>query len=1188
MKKRWFAIVLTLCLTLAMMTVTAEAAVFYDRVHADNGRTITFTVGATYRCENGGVSTPVTEAGAYEVQNVNSWTPDEIELQIKVSYVYCQGEGPSHGSHKNTAIATPSRTVTLTGDDLCHKKLDLTATIEDIQSDNWGDALTFTVTTDAPRYTLIKHEKADATCTEYGYTQLCYECRGCGKFFEDEDAKQSLEASQVLIPMTSHKYDEHGVCADCKNEAEAYISISGGGNTYYATVEDALEVAYGDSNNMSVWIVRYAREDVITLTNSCRVFVCENVTIPEIRVSAPDLSTAFDITNRGGTIGKISCSEITSGNSVTATISNDNGSSGTKGSIGTITPANSGEQNLDIRNWGTMTQINIPDNKSLRMEITNNTGAEINTIQSGSTATVEGMYVTIQNNGTIKQLYGKKPIQLLSGIGEYVWITTANTGSKLGELLGAGCKLYQGNVWYGAECSLQGATYFTVSEPPFSVTVTGPAGFQSDESGGYSLTLAKDAVQDQKLSTSLSYPNANTSLSSEGVGITYGWYYTGADTAKWPTAELPLNELAVGVHHLTLRVTDSKYNYTHSINVTVTIASENAEQLSLTVSGPCTKVYDGTTDVPENLTIEFVDSKGRTVPLAVNADYEVITAAYNSPNCKDAATITVQVALTEEAQKKYFLSADQFTADGTITKFKVEGNSRFFYLAVKNTKANVGDHIMDHLTAENVNFTYSKSLYPNVPDPMDAYPDITYYRMRTEGVYDPTTDEKLTENSIFAYEGYCYIYAVVGETDNFSELLAEMCRLKVESTSGEHSHCRYGHSTCEDVLPTYTAFTGSTLSPDGSQGPHSYYLNAEKSTVNLALILRQLRGNSSENPSLDLCLYGKTLRADSEYAEQFRVFNKWDLSLTDCTGKGVLKGTSVDDEYGGCLYVADATVNISNIKVTGGRSTQSGGAIVVDAKGVLNIRGGVISGNTVRSGNGGAIYVKEGGVVNIYGGIIRDNQVLDGSGGAIYIAKGGTVNLFGGTITGNSASGQGGGIYVEEGGTLNVQGSPVVTGNTAGGKENNVYLLTNQRITITGNGLNNGAQIGVTSESKTYPVVLANAAQDASARFTADDENAVVVWLNNALALVQKPTVAVDDDKNTVTVSTGANYMPESVVLVVAEYAENGQLIRVHTETVQAEQGTYTYTVTAGARVRCFLLREGVYTPLTTAFAQIR
>ena len=123
--------------------------------------------------------------------------------------------------------------------------------------------------------------------------------------------------------------------------------------------------------------------------------------------------------------------------------------------------------------------------------------------------------------------------------------------------------------------------YSIVSTPPFSVTVTGPTGFTSDESG-YSLTLEDTAVNNQKLTAELSFPDNKTpGLSSEGARLSYKWYYAGIGTPTWTTAELPLNELAVGVNQLTLRVTDERYNYTYSTNVTVTITSDKNSNLHL-------------------------------------------------------------------------------------------------------------------------------------------------------------------------------------------------------------------------------------------------------------------------------------------------------------------------------------------------------------------------------------------------------------------------------------------------------------------------------------------------------------------------------------------------------------------------------------------------------------------------------
>ena len=430
-------------------------------------------------------------------------------------------------------------------------------------------------------------------------------------------------------------------------------------------------------------------------------------------------------------------------------------------------------------------------------------------------------------------------------------------------------------------------------------------------------------------------------------------------------------------------------------------------------------------------------------------------------------------------------------------------------------------------------------------------------------------NEELTADSTFAAAGEYYVYAVVQPTRNYKPVEETTSCIVIHVQETEDSAKHHEGSA---------AWDGTTTVPVAAGETKSVYLSGALPNVNTELLL-------SQQKKLTLCLNGKTLSATNSITSynHIRVTDNAALTVVDCTDTGRVMGTTANGGEGGIAYVKNGTLTIKNGTFTGGIAS-TGGAIVVDAGGTLNIEGGEISGNLVQTGNGGAIYVKNGGVVNMTGGKISGNQVVTGNGGAIYVEAGGIVNLFGGTISGNSAGGLGGGIYVEEGGTLKVQGAPKVTGNTAGGKENNVYLPAGQRIAITENGLTLGAEIGVTSESKTYPVLIANAAQDASAQFTADDKNAAVIWLNGALRLVQKPAVAAAEDESTVTVSVGTNYLPGSVVIMLAEYAENGQLVRVQTATVAPEQGEYTFQRTAGARVRCFLLRQD-HTPLTAALA---
>ena len=401
---------------------------------------------------------------------------------------------------------------------------------------------------------------------------------------------------------------------------------------------------------------------------------------------------------------------------------------------------------------------------------------------------------------------------------------------------------------------------------------------------------------------------------------------------------------------------------------------------------------------------------------------------------------------------------------------------------------------------------------------------------------------------------------------NYKECITDHTYFPVrDNYSGAHAHDQ----------KTYAAWDGGSLSI-AAGGTAARYLSVSQPNVNVELVLGQ-------NKTLELCLYNKTVHVIGSSYDQIYLAGGSTLVLSDCTKTGKIIGSKVKSGSGGVAYVKNGTLSAYDIKLTGG-SASTGGAVTVDAKGVLNIYSGEISGNTVTSGKGGAIYIKSGGVVNIYGGTIKDNHVYSGNGGAIYVEAGGTLNLYGGTITGNTASGLGGGIYAEAGGRVNIQGAPVVTGNTAGGKANNVYVCadsTSPLLTISGE-LTDGAKLGISTDAS-YPVLLANREQDYSAYFTPDDPDAFVLFSGSALTLCAKPSATLAGD--TLTVKTGSNYKSDAFVLFVAEYGVDGRLLAVHSEKITAESGTYTFKVQPGATIKCFLLHADTYAPLFAAFS---
>ena len=103
--------------------------------------------------------------------------------------------------------------------------------------------------------------------------------------------------------------------------------------------------------------------------------------------------------------------------------------------------------------------------------------------------------------------------------------------------------------------------------------------------------------------------------------------------------------------------------------------------------------------------------------------------------------------------------------------------------------------------------------------------------------------------------------------------------------------------------------------------------------------------------------------------------------------------------------------------ITGGCVNTFGGGIYLDTKAILNMYGGIISGNTA-SYNGGGVYAN-GGQVVLYDGIVKDNTAA-AHGGGIYVCASVDFEygfiMYGGEICNNYAS-YGGGYAVYNAGT---------------------------------------------------------------------------------------------------------------------------------------------------------------------------
>ena len=233
-------------------------------------------------------------------------------------------------------------------------------------------------------------------------------------------------------------------------------------------------------------------------------------------------------------------------------------------------------------------------------------------------------------------------------------------------------------------------------------------------------------------------------------------------------------------------------------------------------------------------------------------------------------------------------------------------------------------------------------------------------------------------------------------------------------------------------------------------------------------------------------------------------------------------------QYGGAVYLYNGvTATMTGGEISNNKANSEGGAVHVFGTSTFNLSGGTISGNS--SVDGGAIYLnREPSVLNMSGGVISGNTAT-GNGGAVYIYRSGSIcNLSGGTIEKNTAN-VGGGIYINprNNGQLKISGNPVVKGNTASGDANNVYLPSGKKLSISA-AMSSGASIGITTESKNYPVVFSGKyGQDYSDYFFADAADAHVNYNANtelelAAGAKKYNVYIITDDNGTATVSASS------------------------------------------------------------------
>lgn len=210
MKKKILAVLLVLCAVM-LFALTASAA-----TDTSVGYRVNVTLSAdSYFCGTEGHTGEVT---SISIKNVDSskWDTSEtrpLTVLFEVSFK-CNTCGVS-----GTKIANNALSLTFRDADSCHAPFNASVTARKLLTGR-DDSITFTLTRDKIGYA-EKIDKKDATCTESGISQTCWECQGCKQIFLDENCttKFADDISYVTIPASGHSMTHYEAQdANCQHD----------------------------------------------------------------------------------------------------------------------------------------------------------------------------------------------------------------------------------------------------------------------------------------------------------------------------------------------------------------------------------------------------------------------------------------------------------------------------------------------------------------------------------------------------------------------------------------------------------------------------------------------------------------------------------------------------------------------------------------------------------------------------------------------------------------------------------------------------------------------------------------------------------------------------------------------------------------------------------------------------------
>lgn len=534
MKKRLISILLSLCMVLTLLPATVLSA----GVGASKAGDAAFTLSASSAsCADGHIG----EIGSIQVTGVDisKWKSDKkITIQYDVQYRCTDSSCELYDSDDSFFSYSGTHTIIDTNTEFCHKKISesfaakIPAALPSGVTKNFS--VSFTLTSDKGIYESVLHEQNVNLCTENYYSVSCWECTGCGYFFQnadmsgnkftkdkvyfppvghnlkhvpekgptcvakgtveywhcercglnfsDEEGKYELTNIETDAPLLPHSYDDNGICSICSFKAAAKVLSKD--NKWYDNIADALTAL--DAEDAYRIEIGKDCDESITISNAREVYI-----------------------NKGVTVAKLEATDA------------------------------------------------------------------------------EGCVVTVINDGTIKELNGYTgKVVLMSAGGTYGKVINQTSGGNVGSFLysdpeDANKFCYYKNLSNGrwilpAEATANTLSNVKVSYSPMAYIEIAGDGVTGSE-GSYALTTSSG-------NTVAFTATAKTADGEDSANVAYKWYYDGQDgTILSEKAELTIENIKAGKRTVVCMATADDYSISAKLVITVT-GEKESQSFTLSVS----------------------------------------------------------------------------------------------------------------------------------------------------------------------------------------------------------------------------------------------------------------------------------------------------------------------------------------------------------------------------------------------------------------------------------------------------------------------------------------------------------------------------------------------------------------------------------------------------------------------------